>query len=109
VYRKLDREQEFNFSIIRELYWQEYAELHIQKNKMVHGRTWKEEENFSSIGNHAPDTAFSWQNVFEVLPNKIPIDLTFALQQSRAIAQLNIILTQTDPMLVAESFQVRRM
>jgi hypothetical protein len=43
------------------------------------------------------------------LPNKIPIDLTFSLQQSRAIAQLNIILTQTDPMLVAESFQVRIM
>jgi hypothetical protein len=65
VYRKLDREQEFNFPIIRELYWQEYAELHIQKNKKVHGRTSKEEENFSSIGNHAPDTAVSWQNVLK--------------------------------------------
>jgi hypothetical protein len=109
MYRKLDREQEFNFPIIRELYWQEYAELHIHKNMMVHGRTSKEEENFSSIGKHAPDTAFSWQNVLKVLPNKIHIDLAFALQKSRAIAQWNIILTQTDPMLVAESFQVRRM
>jgi hypothetical protein len=109
MYRKLDWEQESNFLIIRELNWQEYAQLHIQKNKTVHGRTSKEEENFSIIRNHAPDTAFSWQNVLKVLPNKIPIDLPFALQQSRAIAQLNIILTQTDPMLVAESFQVRRM
>jgi hypothetical protein len=83
MYRKLDREQESNFPIIQELYWQEYAELHIQKNKMVHGRTSKE-ENFSSIGNHAPYTAFSWQNVLKSCQKKshlISLSLFNSLEQ----------------------------